>query len=227
MRNLAIIPARSGSKGLPDKNIKELNGMPMIAYSIKAAINSNLFDEVIVSTDSSKYAEIAKNFGASVPFLRSNETSSDMASSWDVVIEVLSNYEKIGMKFDTICLLQPTSPLRTEKDIIAGYRELEQKKADAITSVCECDHSPLWCMVLDKELSLSEFRKNLINCSRQQLEQYYRINGAIYIRKIGYEQGKIAIFSKKEYALIMDRERSIDIDTEEDFKYANFLIKLR
>lgn len=117
MRNLAIIPARSGSKGLPDKNIMDLNGKPMMYYTIRAAIDSGCFEEIMVSTDSPKYAEIAVACGAKVPFLRSEAMSGDSAGSWDTVREVLSNYQKLGQTFDYVTLLQPTSPLRTAEDI--------------------------------------------------------------------------------------------------------------
>ena len=145
MKNLAIIPARSGSKGLPDKNIKNLCGKPLIAHTIAAANDSGCFDEVMVSTDSEKYAGIARQWGASVPFLRSEATSTDQASSWDMVEEVLCNYEKAGRYFDTFCLLQPTSPLRTSEDIRGAYRLFEDKASFAVVSVCEAEHSPLWC----------------------------------------------------------------------------------
>ena len=108
MKNIAIIPARSGSKGLIDKNIRLMNGKPLIWYSINVAIESNCFDEVMVSTDSDRYAEIAKECGASVPFLRSTYNSSDKADFWDIVKEVLSNYKKLGKEFDIVMLLQPT-----------------------------------------------------------------------------------------------------------------------
>ena len=125
MRNIAIIPARSGSKGLKDKNIIELNGKPLMAYTIEAALKSKCFDTVMVSTDSRKYAKIAEEYGAEVPFLRSKENSSDGSSPWDVMEEVLNEYKKLGKEFDTFCLLQPTSPLRDEKDIKKAYKELE------------------------------------------------------------------------------------------------------
>jgi len=221
MNNLAIIPARSGSKGLKDKNIKELNGIPLIGYSIKAAERSGLFSHIMVSTDSERYAEIAIQLGAEVPFLRSEETSGDNASSWDVVKEVLRGYSE---QFDTVCLLQPTSPMRIFSDIINGYNELEKKNADAITAVSEMDHSPLWCMTLDENASLTEFRKHLTDLPRQQLKTYYRINGALYIRRIQYSKKNISILNEREYAYIMDRKRSVDIDTMEDFEYAEFLL---
>ena len=179
MSNIAIIPARSGSKGLKNKNIKELNGKPLLAYSIEAAKESKLFDEIMVSTDSNKYAQIARSYGANVPFLRSETNSSDNASSWNVVLEVLQKYLETGIKFNSICLLQPTSPLRTAKDIIEAYKLLETKQADAITSVCEVDHSPLWTMTLPENLSLDEFKKRDSDTPRQLLEKYYRLNGAI------------------------------------------------
>ena len=145
MKNIAIIPARSGSKGVKDKNIGDLCGKPLIAYTIEAAINSGEFYEVMVSTDSEKYAEIAKQYGANVPFLRSAVTSSDTASSWDMVEEVLKKYAEIGASFDTFCLLQPTSPLRTAEDIKNAYAIFREKADFAVVSVCEAEHSPLWC----------------------------------------------------------------------------------
>lgn len=224
MRNIAIIPARSGSKGLKDKNIKILNGKPMIAYSIFAAQESGLFDEIMVSTDSEKYAEIAREYGANVPFLRTEKSSTDTAGSWDVVVEVLENYREQGRLFETVCLLQPTSPLRLSRDIINGYTQLKLKEADYITSMSECEHSPLWTTVLDESFSLSEFKKNLKELPRQKLQSYYRINGAVYIRKIEYDNEHVFLKNNKEYAYIMDKERSVDIDTEYDFLIAEALM---
>lgn len=223
MNHIAVIPARSGSKGLKDKNIKLLNGIPLIGYSITAAKESGLFSHIMVSTDSQEYAEIAMAQGAEVPFLRSPRTSSDEAGSWEVVKEVLAGYAE---QFNTVCLLQPTSPLRTAQDIINGYTELEAKEADAITAVCEMDHSPLWSMTLDADCSLSEFRRHLQIVPHQMMKTYYQINGALYIRKITYSSGSnITLHNNKEYAVIMDRNRSVDIDTIEDFEYAEYLIR--
>lgn len=224
MNNLAIIPARSGSKGLKDKNIRELNGKPMLAYSIDAAKESGLFSHIMVSTDSHRYADIAKVYGAEVPFLRSDEMSSDVAGSWDVVTEVLEKYMQAGIRFDTVCLLQPTSPLRKAEDIVNGYAELEEKKADAITGVCEMEHSPLWATALSDDLSLTEIRKNIAAVPRQMLQTYYRINGALYIRRVIYKDNGIAIQDQKEYAYVMKRSRSVDIDTIEDFDLAEYML---
>ena len=148
MRSIAIIPARSGSKGLPDKNIKPLNGKPLLAYSIEAALASGMFDAVHVSTDSERYADIARQYGADEPFLRSAETSSDTASSEDAIREVLRRYEEMGQRFDAFMLLQPTSPLRTAGDIRAAFGVMEEKQAESVVSVCEMEHSPLWSNTL-------------------------------------------------------------------------------
>lgn len=228
MRNIAIIPARSGSKGLKNKNIKLLNGKPLIAYSIEAAYKCKMFDTVMLSTDSEEYAEIGRKCGADVPFLRSKEMSSDTAGSWDTVKEVLYNYEKQGKKFDTVALLQPTSPLRTPQDIMRGYELMDQKNADSITAVCEMDHSPLWSNTLAEDLSMKNFEKDEYkNLGRQQLPTYYRINGALYLRKIQYGENSICLLEKNEYALIMEREKSIDIDTELDFRMAEIILKFQ
>ena len=225
MKNIAIIPARSGSKGLKDKNIKVLNGQPLLKYSIDAAISSRIFDEIMVSTDSSHYAEIAKVCGASVPFLRSAENSEDKASSWNVVIEVLNYYKQIGQTFDTFCLLQPTSPLRKAEDIVAAYKIFETKKAKAVVSVCEVDHSPLWCNVLNEDCSLENFLPERSRGQRQNFKQYYRINGALYIANVKQFLENNDLYEKNCYAYIMDKKRSVDIDTIDDFEYAEYLME--
>ena len=226
MKNLAIIPARSGSKGLKNKNIKLLNGIPLMAYSIKAAQESGMFDEIMVSTDSLEYAEIAKKYGANVPFFRSERLSNDQASSWDVVIEVLQCYQKLGYVFDTVCLLQPTSPLRTADDIVGGYNLLRSKHADAVTSVCEVEHSPLWCMALGEDLSLEHFYKNLQDAPRQNLPVFYSLNGALYIKHVYYRGDNLCLCEESNFAYIMPRERSVDIDVLTDFLYAEQMLKM-
>lgn len=228
MKNLAIIPARSGSKGLKDKNIKLLNGKPLIAYTIEAAKKSGLFNEIFVSTDSEKYAKIAQVWGANVPFLRSDELSTDIASSWDVVREAINKYKENGKEFDTIALLQPTSPLRTADDIIAGYNKMKQKFANSIVSVCETDHSPLWSNTLPEDNSMVSFvKQDIIYSIRQDLPTYYQINGALYIVRTNYLMSNNNIYKDSSFATIMSRENSIDIDTRMDFIIADALMKDR
>ncbi len=227
MKNLAIIPARSGSKGLKDKNIKLLNGKPLIAYTIEVAKKSNLFDEIFVSTDSEEYAMIAREWGGSTPFLRNDSLASDTASSWDVVRDAILNYKKLGKEFKSVALLQPTSPMRRPDDIINGYNQLKKKNANSIVSVCEVEHSPLWCNTLPYDESLQNFlNQDLINTPRQSLPTYYRINGAIYIVKTEYLMSTDNIYKEKCYALVMSKKNSIDIDDETDFIIAEALMKL-
>lgn len=225
MKNLAIISARSGSKGLVNKNIKELKGKPLIAYSIDAAKKSGLFENVMVSTDSALYADIAREWGAEVPFLRSELTSSDKASSWAAVKEVLSEYKKLGKEFDTVTLLQPTSPLRIAEDIQEGYRIFNEKKANYVVGVCEVDHSPLWSSTLAEDLKMDGFFKpDIMDKPRQELPTYYRINGALYIVKVSKMDKVEEMYTHGCYAYVMPQSRSVDIDTAIDFKIAEVLL---
>ena len=228
MKNLAIIPARSGSKGLVDKNIRILAGKPLIAYSIEAALQSEMFDTVMVSTDSEIYADIARKYGAVVPFLRSEKTSSDIASSWDAVAEVLQNFHDVGMDFDSFMLLQPTSPLRTKYNIRDAYNVLIEKHAKSVISLCEVDHSPLQCNTLPTTLSLEGFiREDVKGKRRQDMPIFYRFNGAIYLALVDYFAENHDIYREACYAYIMDKHDSIDIDDEYDFAFAETIIAMR
>lgn len=225
MKSIAIILARSGSKGLVDKNIKELAGKPLIAYSINAALESGKFDKVFVSTDSQKYADIATAYGASAPFLRSSENSTDKAGSWDAVREVIERLEQMGEHYDNVMLLQPTSPLRTAEDITNSFKLMQEKNANAILGVVEMDHSPIWSNTLPADGCMDDFvRQEYAGIPRQELPTYYRINGAIYLLTID-ELYKDKMFSDKCYAYVMPGERSIDIDTALDFKIAEVMLQ--
>ena len=224
MKNLAIITARSGSKGLKDKNIKELCGKPLLAYSVECALGSGQFDKVFVSTDSQHYARIAEKYGADASFLRTAENSGDKSGSWDVVKEVIEKFEQKEYFYDNIMLLQPTSPLRTEEDICNCFALMEEKEANAVISVCEAEHSPLWCNTLPDDLCMDNFQnEKYFGLPRQALPMYYRLNGAVYL--ISREDlDRYPMFRHRCYAYIMSHERSIDIDTEFDFKMAEFFM---
>ena len=227
MRNIAIIPARSGSKGLVDKNIKDLCGKPLIAYSIEAARDSGCFETIMVSTDSERYAEIARKYGAEVPFLRSKEMSSDSASSWDTVEEVLDRYSELGKIYDSFCLLQPTSPLRTSEDIKNAYKKYREDASFAVVSVCEAEHSPLWCGKLQENNEFVGFINQDAMKRRQEAGKYYRLNGAIYIVNIDRFKCDRFFYQAGSFAYIMPQERSVDIDLDIDFKFAELLMKER
>lgn len=148
---LAVIPARGGSKGVPHKNIRDLDGKPLIAYTIEAAIKSKVFDKIVVSTDSSEIAEIAQRYGAEVPFIRPKDLSGDFSSSDDVVLHAIDYFKRKGKEFEYVCKLQPTSPLRNETHIMEAYQLLKDSNSNFVVSVCECEHSPLWTGTLDEK----------------------------------------------------------------------------
>ena len=218
---LAIIPARGGSKRLPRKNVLDLNGKPLIAYSIEAGLDSSYIDKVVVTSDDDEILTISKKYGA-VTINRPNELASDTATTFDAIKHAVDNYEK----YDYIVLLQPTSPLRDGDHIDKAIELLESKNADAIVSVCKMDHSPLWSNTLDESLSMAGFLKDeALNKRSQDLEKYYRLNGAIYICKTEKLLEEKSFFLKENiYAYVMDRENSIDIDEEIDFKIAEVIL---
>ena len=211
---LAIIPARGGSKRLPRKNVLDLCGKPLIAYTIEAALKSKYIDKVIVSSDDEEILNISSNFGADI-IKRPIDLANDTATTFDTIKHTIDNFEK----YDYIVLLQPTSPLRNEKHIDEAIQLLEEKNADSIISVCEMDHSPLWSNTLPKDGNMSNFLKDeILNKRSQDLEKYYRLNGAIYICKTSkLLEEKSFILKKKIFAYIMDRKNSIDIDEKVDF----------
>lgn len=218
---LAIIPARGGSKRLPRKNILDLCGKPLISWSIEAALKSKYISKVVVSSDDEEILNISSNFGADI-IKRSYELANDTATTFDAIKHTINNLEK----YDYIVLLQPTSPLRNEKHIDEAIELLEEKQADAIVSVCEMDHSPLWSNTLPKDGNMNNFlRDEVLNKRSQDLEKYYRLNGAIYICKTDKLLENKSFFLKDNiFAYIMDRKSSIDIDEEIDFEIAKVLI---
>lgn len=222
---LAIIPARGSSKGVKRKNVRPLLNKPLIAYTIEAALQAKFLDKIIVSTEDPEIAKISKEFGAEVPFMRPSELASDDAKGIDVILHAMSWLEKNYIAYDFVVLLQPTSPLREADDIKNAMDILYKKNAGAVVSVCEAEHSPLWMNTLDEDLCMKDFlRKDILNKNRQELSKYYRINGAIYISDWNYLIQNKGFFGEKTYAYIMPKERSIDIDTEVDLKFAEFLI---
>jgi len=223
---LAIIPARSGSKGIKNKNIISLKGKPLISYTIESAIESGIFDEVMVSTDSKEIAEISKTYGAKIPLLRPYKLATDEASTLDVILHTLDYYINQKIFYDYFVLLQPTSPLRNSEDIVNAVELLFEKNADSVVSVCETDHSPLWSNTLPKDLNLNNFiRQEAKNKPRQELPKYYRINGAIYISKVDKFIKERDFYGLNSYAYIMPLDRSIDIDNFVDLKLAEILLE--
>ncbi len=220
-RVIAVIPARSGSKGLPDKNIRNLNGMPLLAHSILQARETGIMDEIFLSTDSREYAELAVKYGASVPFLRSRGLASDSASTWDCVREALGRYQALGKEYDIFVLLQPTSPLRTAEIFLAPCAMILD--ADSVVSVCEAEHSPLWAIHCRKK-SLKNFSAGNHGPTRQELPVSTVLTGRL--------RSGISFFGSKKYHdgihCLRHAERKIrDIDTLLDFAFAEYLLTRR
>lgn len=224
---LAIVPARGGSKRLPGKNIKLLHGQPLINWTIKAAHDARCISTVVVSTDDNRIAEIARKAGAQVPFIRPAALSDDKSTSVSVMLHALHELAQLGQQFDWIVLLQPTSPLRTGQHIDDAFSVLTQKESDAVISVCKTEHSPLWCNTLPDDDSMLNFLPESVNKGKrsQDLPDYYRLNGAIYIINVNKLLKQKSIFSyKKIHAFIMKSADSVDIDSELDFEFAQFLM---
>jgi len=221
---LAIIPARGGSKGLPNKNIKLLIDKPLIAYTIEQALNAKMVSKVIVSTDSVEIANIAKKFGAEIPFLRPKNLATDTALAIDNYIYTIERLIKENIIKDTnFIVLQPTSPLRTSENIDEAINLFYEKKADSVISYTQEHHPIYWHKKINNDLTFSDiFESKLKN--RQAFNKTYYPNGAIYVFKFDLIKQK-RYYSDKSFAYIMARNQSIDIDTIEDFEYAEFLLK--
>ena len=221
MKKIAIITARSGSKGLKNKNIRPICGKPLLAYSVEAAVKSGLFDRVILSTDSDEYGAIGEQYGAEY-LKRSAEASGDKASSYVALKEVL---ETIGTDFDYFMLLQPTSPLRDENHIAEACAKFEEKisEFDFLVSMREAHGSPDLMQPLDERGGLGYFDKDYNNWRRQDFH-YYTPNGAIYIAKPRCYLEKKHFFGASTLAYLMDEVSSVDVDKPIDFELANLLL---
>lgn len=221
MKRLAIIPARSGSKGLNDKNVIDLCGKPLIAYSIEAATKSGIFDTVIVSTDSEEYANIAKTFGAEI-MMRGESLSNDKATSYMVIEDVLKRCEG---QYDYFMLLQPTSPLRTSIHVKEAAEVFENKinNFNFLVSVKESDHAKVLCNPIEDDMSLKYFDTDFSNYRRQSYKDYCP-NGAIFIGKPEPYLRQKHFFGPEAIAYIMDKMSSVDIDTQIDLELAKVLL---
>lgn len=222
-KRIAIITARGGSKRIPKKNIKDFCGKPIIAYSIEAAISSELFDEVMVSTDSEEIAEIAKKYGASVPFMRSAETSNDYATTNDVLMEVFNEYEKRGQEFDIAVCIYPTAPFVTADKLKRAIDMVEKDGADAVTPVVQFSFPPQRAFIIRDNALEYQYPENA-NARSQDLEAVYHDCGQFYVMRpynILHD-----VESTMTMPLIMKESEVQDIDTIEDWKIAEIKYKL-
>ena len=219
MSNLAIITARGGSKRIPRKNIKDFCGKPILAYSILAALKSGVFDEVMVSTDDEEIAEVARKYGAKVPFMRSEQTANDFATTAMVVEEVLKTYEEKGQHFDNACCIYPTAPFITPERLADSMKLLEEKKADAVMPVVRFSFPPQRCVVIKEDRLTPKWPEHMLTRS-QDLEPYYHDAGQYYCLHVE------SFFAQKK--MLMDNTLPMelselevqDIDNEEDWEIA-------
>lgn len=221
MSSIAIITARGGSKRIPGKNIKDFCGKPIIAYSIEAALKSELFDVVMVSTDSEEIADIAKSYGAEVPFMRSQKNSDDYATTADVLHEVISKYEELGQHFDIMCCIYPTAPFVTSTKLKTAYEFMKKKKGDALIPVVKYSFPPQRCFVIRSERIQLLHPENM-NIRSQDLEPYYHDAGQFYFWKTNKFS---TVFVKNTVPYILDDMEVQDIDNIEDWKIAEIKYK--
>lgn len=222
MKILYVIPARGGSKGIPHKNIKLLSGKPLICYSIDVARELTTDDNICVSTDDDKIIEVVESYGLKVPFKRPAYLATDEATTNDVLLHAIDFYEKKGIIYDVIILLQPTSPLRKSFHVKEAL-QLYTANIDMVVSVKKSHTASVLCN--ENKEGYLEFCFNKSGLQRQKMTEFYEYNGAIYIvnTKNLKQKGLSGLIKKRKY--IMDELSSIDIDTIDDFNYTEYIIK--
>lgn len=226
MGNLAIIPARGGSKRIPRKNIREFLGKPIIAYSIETALRSGLFEEVMVSTDDPEIAEVARRYGAIVPFMRSNENANDFASTVDVILEVLSSYGDRITKFSRACCIYPTAPLVTSDSLEKGLRLLVNENFSTVFAVVPFSY-PIWRAINVLNDSKAElFWPENVNKRSQDLTPAYHDAGQFYWFDVSQISKRQQLFTKYTGVIILNEMEVQDIDTLTDWQMAEMKFKL-
>jgi CMP-N,N'-diacetyllegionaminic acid synthase len=224
MKILYLIPARKGSKGLPGKNTKQLGNKPLIAYSIDfALLNKKYEDELCISTNDTTVVEVANSMGVNIPFIRPEELSNDTASSYDVILHALNYYEEAGKIFDAVLLLQPTSPFRTQSDLINLINEFDED-TDMVVSVKLAKENPYFTLFEESQDGLLQKSKEGKFVRRQDCPPTYAFNGSMYlINARSINKFKINEF-KRIKKILMPEERSIDIDIMADFILAEYYL---
>lgn len=225
MSMIAIITARGGSKRIPKKNIKEFYGKPMLAYAIDAAKNSGIFDEVMVSTDSEEIANVAKKYGAAVPFMRSEKTANDFATTYDVLEEVILEYKKLGKEFDSICCIYPCVPFLTAKTLSEAYKQFTESNCNALQPVCAYSVPIEWAMRLIDGLLVPDSSEKL-KMRSQDLQKAYFDVGMFYFCKTNVLLKEKTLVPTKTAGYVIDESECQDIDTPNDWKMAEMKYKL-
>lgn len=219
MHNIAIIPARGGSKRIPLKNIKDFLGKPIIAYSVDVALKSKLFDEVMVSTDNEEIAETAQKYGAKVPFMRSNQNSNDFSGTIDVLEEVINCYNEKGIKFDNLCCIYPTAPFITPERLTKAFFLLREKDLDSVFPVVPFSYPPLRGLKINNE-RVQMVWPEYLNYRSQDLEMIYHDSGQFYMARTERIMSKKTLWTDNSGVIILSEMESQDIDNNTDWKLA-------
>lgn len=225
MRKIAIITARGGSKRIPGKNIKEFCGKPILAYSIEAAVASGIFDTVMVSTDDEKIAQIAKNYGAQVPFYRSEKTSDDYATTNDVLLEVLEEYEKRGEVFELGCCIYPTAPFITAQRLKEAVEQLEKSSADTLIPVVGFSYPPQRAMVIENDRLVFKYPQ-YIDSRSQDLEKHFHDVGQFYVFKTEAFKRNRKLMLGDILPFVISEMEVQDIDTPTDWEIAEMKYRM-
>jgi len=226
MRNaIAIITARGGSKRIPKKNIKEFFGKPMLHYAVNACVNAGIFSEIMVSTDSDEIAKAAQDGGAQVPFMRSEKTSDDVASTFDVLEEVIAEYKMIGREFDTVCCVYPCVPFLSGQTLRNAYSQLAASDNDALLPMCRYPVPIEWAMRIENGILIPNDRAALLIRSQDIVPKYFDA-GMFYIIKTTALLTEKTLVPAKTMAYIMDEREVQDIDTADDWETAELKYKL-
>lgn len=225
-KRIAIITARGGSKRIPKKNIKEFCGAPIISYSIKAAIESGMFDEVMVSTDSQEIADMAKKYGANVPFMRSAETANDYATTNQVLMEVLEEYKKRGKEFDCMCCIYPTAPFVTANKLKEAINLMDERNPVGIIPVVQFSFPPQRCYVIDNNMYMGFKYPEYMNSRSQDLEKMYHDAGQFYVYDVKKFFELKGVIKENIMPIILPESEVQDIDNEEDWKIAELKYRI-
>lgn len=225
MSLIAIITARGGSKRIPKKNIKEFYGKPMLAYAIEAAKGAGIFDEIMVSTDSEEIAEVARKYGANVPFIRSERTSNDFATTFDVLEEVINEYKKQGKAFEELCCIYPCVPFLTSKTLEDSYKLMKQTKANALQPVCKYPTPVEWAMKIENGFLIPNDKAALQIRSQDLTPKYFDV-GMFYFCNTEIMLKEKTVVPTNTSGYIIDETECQDIDTPDDWKMAEMKYKL-
>lgn len=225
-KNVAIITARGGSKRIPRKNIKFFLGKPIMAYSIEAALQSGIFDEIMVSTEDEEIAQIAKQYGASIPFMRSARTANDMATTMDVLIEVLEQYKNIGQQFEYMCCIYPTAPFVTADKLKEAYRLLTENGLDSTYPVVPFSYPPQRGIIITDNNEMQYWQPQYEATRSQDLKTIYHDCGQFYFAKVDAMLYQRSLIMKKTIPMIVNEMEQQDIDNETDWKLAEMKYRL-